>query len=401
MARRAAFVDSLRKTYKEVLLVDAGEFSSSPTMSSEPKSLYLLEAMKKMHYDAINVGVTDLQLGLNLLLSVTQDSSVPVLSANLRRRESGELLFRESAIVNKGKRSIGVTGVTIPSEAERKICDSLGVKIEPAKDALARVLPGLRAKCDLIVVLDHQPVGDARKLSEDLAGQIDLHIVGVGTASQKVMVREHGGALHLTVGNRGQALGVTKVAFEKSRPEMIGEEVVLFKEYPEDSAFVKATEEFRKNLNELFKITVVQKAAGGRKSPDGHYYVGVTNCAGCHKTEYEIWQETPHAHAFATLVDRKSEAMPECFQCHVTGAKDPAGYDPAVEQAKELVNVQCEVCHDKGSAHSRDGNYGKNLLLQSCAKCHDPENSPDFDPKVYWLMMEHGTKTATQTTMGN
>jgi hypothetical protein len=282
-----------------------------------------------------------------------------------------------------------VTGVSVPSDEGRKICDSLGVTVEPAKEALARVLPGLREKSDLIVLLGHLPVEEARKLSEQLPGQIDLHIVGVGTASQKIMVRQHGGALHLTIGNRGQAVGVTKVAFEKARPELLGEEVVLYKDYPEDPEYVKATEDFRKHLNELFKITVVQKAAGGRKSPDGHYYVGASNCAGCHKSEFEIWKETPHAHAFATLVERGSDAMPECFRCHVTGAGDPAGYDPAFEKAKELVNVQCEVCHDKGSAHSRDGNYGKNLPQQSCAKCHDAENSPDFDPKVYWLMMEH------------
>jgi len=382
-------VDSLRKTYGELLLVDAGEFSSSPTMSSEPKSLYLFESMKKMHYDAINIGVTDLQLGLEILLSVTEESSVPVLSANLRQRDTGELLFTESAIVKKGKWNIGVTGVTVPSEVERKICDSLGVKIEPAREALARVLPGLRSKSDMVVLLGHLPLADARKLSEEFPGQIDLHVVGISTASQKLMVREQGGALHLSAGNRGQAVGLAKVAFEKGRPELLAEEIVLTKDFPEDPEFAKATEDFRKNLNELFKVTVVQKAAGGRKSPDGHYYVGVSNCAGCHQTEYEIWRETPHAHAFATLVDRGSDAMPECFQCHVTGANDPAGYDPSIEQAKGLVNVQCEVCHDKGSAHSRDGSYGKNLLQQSCAKCHDPENSPEFDPEVYWLMMEH------------
>jgi hypothetical protein len=389
VARRAAFVDSLRKTFKEVLLVDAGEFSSSPSSSSEPKSLYLLESMKKMGYDAINIGTTDLQLGLEILLSVTQDSPVPILSANLRKRDTGKLLFRESTIVNKGKWRIGVTGISVPSDEGRKICDSLGVTVEPAKEALARVLPGLRKKSDLIVLLGHLPVEEARKLSEQFPGQIDLHIVGVGTASQKIMVRQHGGALHLTIGNRGQAVGVTKFAFEKARPELLGEEVVLYKDFPEDPQYLKATEDFRKHLNELFKITVVQKVAGGRKSPDGHYYVGASNCAGCHKSEFEIWKETPHAHAFATLVERGSDAMPECFRCHVTGAGDPAGYDPSFEQAKELVNVQCEVCHDKGSAHSRDGNYGKNLLQQSCAKCHDAENSPDFDPKVYWLMMEH------------
>jgi mono/diheme cytochrome c family protein len=88
-------------------------------------------------------------------------------------------------------------------------------------------------------------------------------------------------------------------------------------------------------------------------------------------------------------VTAKREALPECFGCHVTGHGDPAGYDPAVDAGKDLVNVQCEVCHGKGTAHARDGTWGKSLLMQSCAQCHDPENSPDFDPHVYWLMIEH------------
>ena len=124
-------------------------------------------------------------------------------------------------------------------------------------------------------------------------------------------------------------------------------------------------------------------------SPDGHYYLGAENCASCHAREFEIWNETPHAHAFQTLVAAGTEALPECYGCHVTGHGDPIGYDPGYDGETRLVNVQCEVCHDKGSRHSRDGEYGRSLLKESCAKCHDLDNSPDFDLEIYWLMMEH------------
>ena len=142
------------------------------------------------------------------------------------------------------------------------------------------------------------------------------------------------------------------------------------------------------NLNSLMKDVAVAEAFE-RKAPDGHYFLGAESCASCHQTEYEIWMETPHAHAFATLVEAGSDALPECYMCHVTGHADPSGYDPRVVDARGFVNVQCEVCHDKGSRHSRDGDYGAELLMEGCARCHDEENSPDFHPEVYWRMIEH------------
>ena len=85
----------------------------------------------------------------------------------------------------------------------------------------------------------------------------------------------------------------------------------------------------------------------------------------------------------------QADALPECYGCHVTGHGDPAGYDPTVAGSESLLDVQCEVCHDKGSRHTRDGGYGSSLLMETCVSCHNPENSPDFDLEVYWLMMEH------------
>ena len=83
------------------------------------------------------------------------------------------------------------------------------------------------------------------------------------------------------------------------------------------------------------------------------------------------------------------EAMPECFACHVTGQGDPTGYSPVGQDPDRLANVQCEVCHGMGTRHSRDGSFGKARLMNVCVDCHDETNSPDFDPEIYWLMIEH------------
>lgn len=390
LSRRAAFVDSMRAMYGNVLVVDAGEFSVSPSSLAEAKSLFVLEAMKEMGYDAINPGTTDLQLGLDVLLPVVKDCPVPFVSANLKDKATGALLFRDSVILTKGKMRVGVTGITVPSDVERALVDSLGVFVEDAATSLEKIVPALRAKTDLVVLLAHLPDADARRLGEKFFKQIDVVVVGVATASRGVVTPEHGGALYLTSGNRGQALGFAKIAMGDGRPKaLVGDEVVLATSIPVDPKMAKTTEDFRRHLNELAKIEVVQEFAGGRRTPDGHYYLGAENCASCHPRETEIWRETSHAHAFATLQENAAESLPECYVCHVTGAKDAAGYDPRYDQASALVNVQCEMCHDMGSRHARDGSYGKARLMNACLQCHDPENSPEYEPDVYWKMIEH------------
>ncbi len=73
----------------------------------------------------------------------------------------------------------------------------------------------------------------------------------------------------------------------------------------------------------------------------------------------------------------------------MTGHGDATGYRPGATAKPTLTGVQCEVCHDKGTRHARDGSYGRSLLMDGCGRCHDETNSPDFDPETYWLMIEH------------
>jgi hypothetical protein len=168
----------------------------------------------------------------------------------------------------------------------------------------------------------------------------------------------------------------------------VGDEVTLSTSLPENAEIAALVGAFQTNLNDILKEDAVRTAAS-HASADGSYYLGVSKCAECHQKEFDVWSGTKHAQAFQTLVAVNSDALPECYRCHVTGADDPAGYMPGADSSRSLANVQCEVCHGKGSHHARDGSWGQGLLKNACAKCHDPHNSPDFDLEVYWDKIRH------------
>ena len=259
---------------------------------------------------------------------------------------------------------------------------------DPARE-LGDVLPGLRRDSDVVVLLMRGGLDEARELSAAAEELIDVVVVAPGKSAESDGLPEAGGSVYVRVTGRGQALGITRIAFDGEGIERIhAREDLLFPHVPEDKEVAMLVDTFLTNLNETLRENRPPRLAE-RKARDGHYYVGATACAECHAREYEIWQETPHASAFDTLVLHQSDALPECYGCHVTGSGDPVGYHPTQEQAESLLGVQCEVCHDKGTRHARDGSYGKSLLMDSCVTCHDEANSPEFDPHVYWLMMEH------------
>jgi hypothetical protein len=114
-------------------------------------------------------------------------------------------------------------------------------------------------------------------------------------------------------------------------------------------------------------------------------YVGETKCKMCHKKAHTKWEETKHAHAFASLQGADAE-KPECVGCHTTGY---SGSGPVAENQK---NVQCEACHGPGSdyrkvmmrrsSYTTEKAVAAGLILPNeatCTKCHNEKN-PNFKP---------------------
>jgi hypothetical protein len=133
-------------------------------------------------------------------------------------------------------------------------------------------------------------------------------------------------------------------------------------------------------------------------------YVGVQDCARCHKKEligdqYGVWKKSGHAKAMDALKSEKAQKIAkdrgltkppdqadDCVRCHSTAF----GLKPE-QMAKPLKisdGVQCETCHGPGSDYRKksvmsDEKKAKaaGLLLpdeKTCTKCHN-KDSPTWD----------------------
>jgi cytochrome c554/c'-like protein len=141
-----------------------------------------------------------------------------------------------------------------------------------------------------------------------------------------------------------------------------------------------------------------------------------------------VYVKTPHAHATDTLVHLNPPRQfdPECLSCHVTGW-DPQRYFPfesgflGLKETPDLVGNGCENCHGPAGRHAaaengeidvtdaeknqlradlhlkvgpNEGNkpnqvYKEGSVVDKCMKCHDIDNSPDFDFQTYWPKVKH------------
>ncbi|MGH7295998.1 MAG: multiheme c-type cytochrome [Polyangiaceae bacterium] len=118
--------------------------------------------------------------------------------------------------------------------------------------------------------------------------------------------------------------------------------------------------------------------------PDQAGYVGIEVCSTCHPGPREVWNGTPHAHAYTALSSQFKEFNLECVDCHVTGYEKPGG--STVTHADKLKDVQCEVCHGPGSRHVQNPTDRTRIVAHPdpsrCLDCHHPPHVEGFDPAV-------------------
>jgi hypothetical protein len=94
----------------------------------------------------------------------------------------------------------------------------------------------------------------------------------------------------------------------------------------------------------------VQQAFKGVKPK----YVGSKRCQDCHPSAFQVWEKSPHSHAYETLVKAKDPSLrqfdPECVACHVVGFGKTGGFT-GPDDTSRLKNVGCESCHGPCSEH--------------------------------------------------
>jgi hypothetical protein len=276
------------------------------------------------------------------------------------------------------------------------------------------------------ILLSQSTDDEIRKQAADFPG-FDVIVAADGRDGDRApeMI---GNVRLLRVGEKGKTAGLIGLYPDDKTEPVRYELVTLSEDYFENTD--KMTE-LMKTYQERLKDSQVVTAEGPVGHPTGATFVGAAKCGECHSSAFKIWQGTAHAHAFESLdpshkrpgferlngVSRTFD--PECLSCHVTGW-EPEQYvrfrsgfineEFAADDSEKLLQSllagnQCENCHGPGSRHveliEADNKEAavkevrvtlEQAKSQTCGKCHDADNSPDFDFDKYWEEVKHSGK---------
>jgi 2',3'-cyclic-nucleotide 2'-phosphodiesterase (5'-nucleotidase family) len=217
IARHATVIQEVRNSEPSVLLVDAGNFGSDDDFEPWTRTAFEWQTMKKMGYDVITPGPSEMLQGLAALKDLLATApEIQVVSANVTDK-AGNPIWPPYTVVEKGGIRYGVTGVTDRAyysfNLSRNKIASDDFEFGDISQALSRVLPELRQKSDLVVVLLHTGTGDAMRLVDDLKAA-DVVIVGNKPGYKFVPETVGEGTLMVRAGERGQYVSVLKLTLD-------------------------------------------------------------------------------------------------------------------------------------------------------------------------------------------
>jgi len=149
----------------------------------------MAKGMAILGYDAINVAGWDFFLGERFLRGLQDKYKLPLVSANIRYKET-EAYFAKPYVVRRyggrnflgigyGGLKVGVFGVASPA-AIRRIKpqeEDRPLIVDDPTEAAGRVVDKLRKRCDLVVMLTDLEKAQSQELAKKVEG-IDLIIGG-------------------------------------------------------------------------------------------------------------------------------------------------------------------------------------------------------------------------------
>jgi 2',3'-cyclic-nucleotide 2'-phosphodiesterase (5'-nucleotidase family) len=213
-------IDLMRKEYRHVLLLDCGDAFDPSANFPRLRAETIFHAMERMGYDAMNVADGELSLGMPFFDRLSNKSTMALLSATFAYRDAKDRVYRPYIIKKIGKMRIGIIGLTAAGFLPVSLKDGMsGRVIQPvdARSALRQVLPAVRRKSDIVILLSHLGVAGTKALLQEKLGHgIDIAIVGHDWAIQQKPIRigntivvensmngEYLGKLVLTTGKKG------------------------------------------------------------------------------------------------------------------------------------------------------------------------------------------------------
>jgi hypothetical protein len=427
LKRRQTFLSQLRGQGWNVVAMDMGGQIRRFGPQADIKYRFAMQALSKLGYQAVGLGLKELQLDADYLayvLSNFEDRPNPVVSANVVIHEADYGLSRPYQVIESGKAKVGVTSV-LGKKHQPGLQNTHNIVWSDPAEALRKVLPKLQAEqCDFLVLLVHADPEEATALAKQFPQFQLVATTGGAEEPPNRLMTIAGTQTHLIeAGHKGMYVTVIGIYDDPQQPLRL-QRVPLDHRFEDSEEMQALLAEYQ---DELKTMGLSGLGLHGNKHPVDNF-VGSAACADCHTEATEVFEATPHAHATQTLVDLDPPRHfdPECLSCHVTGW-NPQQYFPyesgflGLKKTPHLVSNGCENCHGPGAAHvaaengdvdaddqelerlraslrleivENEGNKAGQeiksaVVVKKCLECHDLDNSPEFDFQEYWQEVEH------------
>src|SRR5215510_9626355 len=364
VARRTGYINAFRKRSPDaaILQVDAG-YIFSDDMNLEGTGLradaklmndWIVRANEVMGLDVVNLGFRDLLYAGSLLKpdAKLKPEKSSLISANIKAMNAGDSeRARPAPYVIKivtGKRLpqpvriafIGLSDVT-PDERKDQVAKS-GFVVEDPLAAAKAALAEVRDKADVTVVVGYLSLRTANKLAmqnEDLDLIIAADERGVVFDPKQVK-----NALVVFAARETKHLGELRFYTDAEGvvERFTARYVELDEIIPDDPRMAEITASARKEIDVVQTRLAEEEAAVIAGKPLNTPFTLSESCAQCHKSEYEIWKNSRHSHAFAALEEKQRMFDGNCVGCHSLGFRDRRYALPIDE--REWTATAAELC---------------------------------------------------------
>lgn len=345
-----------------------------------------------MPYDLLNLGRSEFNFGdrflkgEEFLCTQSLEFRLPTISANVIYKDTGELVTESHGIKDFGNYRVGFVGV-VSKEYEENMLKSNSINARDIEvldevDSLTKEVSAIRNEVDILVILADMDLDACETLVHEVE-EVDIFICGEGNPNTPEP-RTVNGVPIVQPGPEGQYIGNLVIELDhNNRIKNIDNRIVAL-----DGSISDQQDDIQTVLESYFACLESFKDLlldiDPKDPPDGGSYTGYAVCVNCHEVEYDQWNTTAHAYAFASLKGRNQDYNPECIPCHTTGFGYTGGFETP-DRTSEMAGVQCEMCHGAGAEHSENQTIPlRTISEETCTEsCHTIEQSPEFDYDGY------------------
>jgi 5'-nucleotidase/UDP-sugar diphosphatase len=260
-------IEAIRKSEPSVLLLDCGALFDDQKDTAELQ----LQAMQLMGYDALNLGSPEFIFGKEFLDHTRSHVSFPYIASNLLTGGSRLPWTREYIIKEVGGIQVAIVGILdpdglaqLPDQEQVK-----GLEVIPPDAALNRLLPEVRGKADLVILLSQFDAEKTLALVKAVKG------VDVAISSSTIDGLFYAAApknettVLLQTGALGKTLGLLKITLDEKRALSVSERryITLDNSVPSNGEIEKLVEKRKKTQVTITPEKSKEQMEGLKLSP--------------------------------------------------------------------------------------------------------------------------------------